>query len=40
MTAQKDLVRGENQTQLLFLPFALEFGKGELVEWQQQALFS
>ena len=40
MTAQRNLVRGKNQTELLLLSIALEFGEGELIEWQQQALFS
>jgi len=33
-------MRGEDQPELLLLPLALEFGEGELVERQQQALFS
>ncbi len=40
MTAQRNLVSGENQAKVLLLSFALEFGEGELIEWQQQALFS
>jgi len=33
-------MRGEDQTESLLLAIALEFGKGKLVKWQQQALFS
>ncbi len=40
MPAQRNLVRGEGQTKLLRFPIALQFGKGELVERQQEALFS
>ena len=40
MAAQRHLVRGEDQTESLLFPLALEFGKGELIERQQQALFS
>ncbi len=40
MAANRNLVSGENQTELLFLSFALEFGEDELVERQQQTLFS
>ena len=31
---------GENQTQPLLLALVLEFGEGELIERQQEALFS
>jgi hypothetical protein len=40
MTPQGNFVRGEDQAKVLLLTFALEFGEGELIEWQQQALFS
>ena len=40
MTAQRDFVRGEDESELLFLPLALEFGEGKLVKRQQQTLFS
>ena len=40
MAAQRDFVRGEDQPETLLLPLALEFSKGELIERQQQALFS
>ena len=40
MSAQRDLVSGEDQAKVLLLAPALEFGEGELVERQQQALFS
>ncbi len=40
MAAYRNLVRGEDQTELLFLSLAFEFGKGELVERQQQALLT
>lgn len=40
MAAQRNLVRREDQTKLLRFPIALQFRKGELVERQQQALFS
>jgi hypothetical protein len=40
MAVQRNLVRGENQAELLLLPITLEFGKGELVEWEQKAFFS
>ena len=40
MAAERNLVRGEDQTKSLLLPLALEFSKGELIERQQQALFS
>ena len=33
-------MRGEDQPELLLFPSALEFGEGELIERQQQALFS
>lgn len=33
-------MRGEDQSELLFLPLAPEFGEGKLVERQQQAFFS
>ena len=40
MAANRNLVSGEDQAKVLLLSFALEFGEGELIEWQQQALFS
>ena len=40
VAAQRNLVRGEDQTETLLLPFALEFSESELIERQQQALFS
>jgi len=40
MAANQDLVCGEDQPQLLLFPSALEFSKSELIERQQQALFS
>ncbi len=40
MAAERNLVRGEDQTEALLLPLALEFSEGELIERQQQALFS
>lgn len=40
MAAQRNLVGCEDQTELLFLPLALEFGESKLVKRQQQALFS
>ena len=40
MAAQRNFVRREDQAELLFLSFDLEFGEGELVEGQQQAFFS
>ena len=40
MAAQRDHVRGEDQSELLFLALTLEFGEGELVKRQQQTLFS
>ena len=40
VAAQHNLVRGEDQTETLLLAFALEFSEGELIERQQQALFS
>jgi hypothetical protein len=40
MSAQHDLVRGEDQAKLLLLSVALEFGEGELVERQEDTLFS
>lgn len=33
-------MRGEDQSELLFLPLAPEFGEAKLVERQQQAFFS
>lgn len=39
VAANQDLVGGEDQSQLLLLPSTLEFGEGELVKRQQQALF-
>ncbi len=40
MAAQGNLVRGENQTETLLLPLACQFSEGELIERQQQGLFS
>ena len=40
MAVQRNLVRGEDQSETLLLPFVLEFSEGELIERQQQALFS
>ena len=40
MSAQRDLVSGEDQAKVLLLAPALEFGEGELVERQQETLFS
>ncbi len=40
MAIQQNFVCGEDQTKLLLLSLALEFGEGELVEWQQKTLFS
>ena len=40
MAVQYDRVRGEDQPQPLLPAIAVEFGEGELVERQQQALFS
>ena len=40
MTAQRDFMGGENQAQPLLFALVLEFSKGELIERQQQALFS
>ena len=40
MATQQNLVCGEDQAKLLVLSRTLEFGKGELVERQQQSLFS
>mgnify|MGYP001171374291 FL=1 len=37
---QQNFVCGEDQTKLLLLSLALEFSERELVERQQQALFS
>lgn len=37
---QCHLVRGKDQTETLLLPFTLQFSEGELIERQQQALFS
>ena len=39
MTAQRDFVRRKDQPQTLLLSLTLEFGKSELLERQQQALF-
>ena len=33
-------MRRKDQTETLLLPLALEFSKGELIERQQEALFS
>ncbi len=40
VAANQDLVRGEDQSETLLLPFVLEFSEGELIERQKQALFS
>ncbi len=40
MAMQQNFVCGEDQTKLLLLSLALEFSERELVERQQQALFS
>lgn len=40
MSAQGDFVCGEDQAEVLLFPLVLEFGEGELIERQQQALFS
>lgn len=40
MAMQCHLVRGKDQTETLLLPFTLQFSEGELIERQQQALFS
>lgn len=40
MAAQRDFMGGKDQSQPLLLPLALEFSEGELVEREQQALFS
>ncbi len=40
MAANQDFVHGEDQTELLLVAVAFEFGEGELVKRQQQAPFS
>ncbi len=40
MTTQRDFMGGKHQSETLLLPFVLEFSEGELIERQQQALFS
>ena len=40
MAANRNLVSREDQAKVLLLSFVLEFGEGELIEWQQKALFS
>jgi hypothetical protein len=40
MAAQRYLVRCKNQTETLLLSLALQFSEGELIERQEQALFS
>lgn len=40
MATQSDFVRGKNEPQPLAFTIVLEFGEGELVKRQQQALFS
>ena len=40
MAANRDFVRGEDQSEMLLLTLGFEFGEGELVERQQQAPFS
>lgn len=40
MATNRNLVSGEDQAKVLLLSFALEFGEGELVERQQEALLS
>lgn len=40
VAAQHDFMRGEDQPQSLLPAVVLEFRKGELIERQQQALFS
>jgi len=40
MAMQQNLVCGEDQAKLLLFAAVLEFGEGELVERQQQTLFS
>ena len=40
MAANQDLMRREDQLELLLLSFALEFGEGELIKRQQQTPFS
>ncbi len=39
MAANRDFVRSEDQAKPLLIAIALEFGEGELIERQQQALF-
>ena len=38
MAAQRDFMGGKDQSQPLLFAFVLEFGEGELIEGQQQAL--
>jgi len=40
MAAQRNLVCCEDQPKCLLFAIALEFGEGELIQRQQQALFS
>ena len=40
MAAQRNLVRGEDQSEVLLLSLGFEFGESELVKRQQQTLFS
>lgn len=40
VATQSDFMRGEDQPQPLLFALVLEFGEGELIERQQQALFS
>lgn len=40
VSAKRDFMRGEDQPQPLLFALVLKFGEGELIERQQQALFS
>jgi hypothetical protein len=40
MAANRNLMRGKEQSKVLLLAIAPKFGEGELVERQQQTLFS
>ncbi len=40
MAVEQHLVGRKDQPECLLLAVALEFGESELVEWQQQAVFS
>jgi hypothetical protein len=40
IAAHGNLVCGEDQSEMLLLPFGFEFGEGELVKRQQQTPFS